>query len=150
MLQDQLEHFQELAHTEQMEAYAAVQRWAAAAQAAQQVPLWSPAAIPCTFGRPTLRRTRFDLEIETVTHPAMHHSLAICSACRHSWPRWSVCGSGLCQTAAADLVCYGRPPDILPVDASLQALKAAGLPSPPASAAMSLPPADAAKESVTV
>lgn len=36
-LQDQLEHFQELAHTEQMEAYAAVQRWAAAAQAAQQV-----------------------------------------------------------------------------------------------------------------
>ena len=40
MLQDQLEHFQELAHTEQMEAYAAVQQWAAAAQAAQQVPLW--------------------------------------------------------------------------------------------------------------
>jgi hypothetical protein len=36
-LQDQLEHFQELAHAEQMEAYAAVQRWAAAAQAAQQV-----------------------------------------------------------------------------------------------------------------
>ena len=40
-LQDQLEHFQELAHTEQMEAYAAVQRWAAAAQAAQQVPVLS-------------------------------------------------------------------------------------------------------------
>ena len=40
-VQDQLEHFQELAHTEQMEAYAAVQRWAAAAQAAQQVPVLS-------------------------------------------------------------------------------------------------------------
>ncbi len=35
-LQDQLEHFLELAHAEQMEAYAEVQRWASAAQAAQQ------------------------------------------------------------------------------------------------------------------
>lgn len=37
-----------------------------------------------------------------------------------------------------------------PVDAPLQALKTAGLPSPPASAAVSLPPADAAKEFVTL